>query len=318
MTSLLKISIVIPVRNGMDTLHKTITGIQNQSIFSNCEVIVIDSGSTDGTVEFLSQFPFVKVIPIDPKTFNHGATRNLAIDYCNGEFIFMTVQDAWIIDREMLSRMVGNFEDPEVMGVCGNQIVPREKGTNPHQWSRPQTIPQPKSVQFKIGDFLNLSPKEQFSYCGWDNVVSMYRASGLKDLPFITTQFAEDLAWAKSALIAGHKIVYDPRCKVNHYHHSYPDYVFKRFFIVLYSVYRHFGYPIDLSVPKSTYYKVLVRNVKWKLHPSWILFNIKALLARDKANALFKKSLQNGENELESTFKKVCGEIPQGKINKNK
>ena len=47
------ISIVIPVKNGMGTLPKTIEGIQKQTRFSDCEVVVIDSGSTDGSVALI-------------------------------------------------------------------------------------------------------------------------------------------------------------------------------------------------------------------------------------------------------------------------
>ena len=309
-----KISIVVPVKNGIETLERFIKGVQLQTCFKDTEVVIIDSGSTDGSVAYLSQFDFVKLIAIDPKTFNHGSTRNLAVTYCKGEFVLMTVQDAWTTDPLLIERMLSHFKDIEVMGVCGHQIVPHMKGMNPHKWFRPQNEPLPKAIQFKNGAFHHLSPKEQFGYCGWDNVIAMYRKSALIAMPFITTDFAEDLIWAKQALSAQHKLVYDHRNRVNHYHHAYPDYVYKRIFIESYAIYKHFNYERHVKVPIAIYVKMLFRNIKWGLSPYWMVFNFRALRAQDKADDLFHKALNKGETYLDKTYKAVCGSIPQGQM----
>lgn len=310
-----KISVVVPVKNGIATLERFIKGIQLQTLFGQLEVIIIDSDSTDGSVAYLQQFDFVKVISIDPNTFNHGATRNLGAQYCQGEFILMTVQDAWTTDPQLLERMHAHFKDAEVMGVCGQQVVPHIKELNPHKWFRPVSQPKPKTVNFKDGRFSNLSPKEQFSYCGWDNVIAMYRKSALIEMPFVTTDFAEDLIWSKQALSKKHKLVYDRRNKVNHYHHAYPTYVFKRIFIELYAIHKYFNYQPDKSVTQLEYLKVILRNFKWGLHPKWIGFNLSALKAQNKANTKFHKALHKGDLHLDEIYKKVCGKIPQGRLN---
>ena len=312
-----KISVVVPVKNGMDTLERFIDGIKKQTLFDALELIIVDSGSNDGSVNYLSALPFVKLVSIDPKTFNHGATRNLAVTHCNGDFILMTVQDAWTTDAKLLERMVNHFKDDETVGVCGYQVVPKIKGYNPHQWFRPQNVPKPKVVQFKDGAFNNLSPKEKYENCGWDNVIAMYRASTLKKIPFAATSFAEDMLWAKEVLGKGYKIVYDHRNRVNHYHHRFPDYIYKRIFIELYSIYKHFGYKMDMSVTNNMYIKILIRNIKWKLKPYWFFFNVRALKARQRANTIFTEALQYGDKHLDKVYAEVCGTIPQGKTIKN-
>ncbi|WP_047551009.1 glycosyltransferase family 2 protein [Psychroserpens sp. Hel_I_66] len=311
-----KISIVVPVKNGIDTLERLIKGVEIQSLFNITEVVIIDSGSTDGSIDYVSKFPFVNVVAIDPKTFNHGATRNLAVKHCKGEFVLMTVQDAWTTDKRLLERMVSHFDDKEVMGVCGHQVVPHIKEFNPHQWYRPQNEAIPKFVQFEKGEFDNLSPKEQFSFCGWDDVISMYRKSALIEIPFLKTDFAEDLLWAKHTLRAGHKIVYDRRNMVNHYHHYFPEYVYKRIFVEKYAIYKHFGYHLDASVPLYKYFNLLLSNLKWKMNPYWFFFNFRALRARNEANHLFDVSLAKGDAYLDKMYQEVCGVIPQGRINK--
>ena len=311
----IKISIVVPVKNGMDTLPRFIEGIKSQTILDKCEVVIVDSGSNDGSVEYLNFIDFVKVIPIDPKTFNHGGTRNFAVTQCVGEFIFMTVQDAWTTDEKLLERMLAYFEDDEVMGVCGQQIVPKREDTNPHEWFRPFSSPIPKFIQFKTQDeFLSLTSEEQFKLCCWDDVIAMYRKTVLEQLPFETVAFGEDMLWAKAALIKGYKIVYDYRNRVNHYHHAYPNFVYKRTFIVLYFIYKSFGFVRDLSVPSLDYLKIIYRNFKYQTHPKWIGFNIKAKHARYKAYTDFIGALKNqGDVELENLYFNVCSEVPQGR-----
>ena len=72
------VSIVTLTRNGMATLPRWIDAIESQASIGKHEVIAVDSGSTDGSREFL-EVRGVRVFAIDPYTFNHGETRNYAI-----------------------------------------------------------------------------------------------------------------------------------------------------------------------------------------------------------------------------------------------
>ena len=70
------ISVIIPVKNGTPWLDACLQAIINQTLFDQTEIIVIDSGSTDGTLELLKKYP-VTVYSIHPSEFNHGLTRNI-------------------------------------------------------------------------------------------------------------------------------------------------------------------------------------------------------------------------------------------------
>ena len=58
MSSSANVSIVIPVRNEVAKIRACISGILRQTLLPR-EIIVLDSGSTDGTLEALAGFPGV-------------------------------------------------------------------------------------------------------------------------------------------------------------------------------------------------------------------------------------------------------------------
>ena len=58
------VSVIIPVRNEAKRIRQCIEGILKQTVPVQ-EIIVIDSGSTDGTLEILMEFPEVDVVEID-------------------------------------------------------------------------------------------------------------------------------------------------------------------------------------------------------------------------------------------------------------
>lgn len=314
---MINISIVVPVKNGMATLPNFIEGVKNQTLFKQTEVIVIDSGSTDGSVEFLTQFNFVNVVSINPKTFNHGATRNLGVSHCKGDFIVMTVQDAVAVNAVWLETMLKHFEDKSVMGVCGQQVVPHHKDKNPHEWFRPQSEGESKKVEFQTKqEFLALSPKEQRACCGWDDVNAIYRKQALLDLPFEPLMFGEDMLWAKMALEKGYKLVYDYAIRVQHYHYQFPIYTHKRTLISKLFIFKCFNYVDKRTYNYKTYALVIYRNFKWNCHPKWILHNFKIIRNHRKATHTVINAINN--NTTQSLERELALNIPIGQQNEDK
>ena len=124
------VSVIIPVRNEAKRIRQCIEGILKQTVPVQ-EIIVIDSGSTDGTLEVLAEFPEVDVVEIDGSTFNHGLTRNLGVERATGEFCQLTVGDAYAYNDVWLEEMLKGFLDDEVMAVCGQQVVDHLPGKQP-------------------------------------------------------------------------------------------------------------------------------------------------------------------------------------------
>src|SRR5574337_394745 len=70
------VSIILLTKNGQRYLEGVLGAVFAQQTEHGYEVIAIDSGSSDGTVELLRRYP-VALRRIPPEQFNHGATRNL-------------------------------------------------------------------------------------------------------------------------------------------------------------------------------------------------------------------------------------------------
>jgi rhamnosyltransferase len=310
----IKISIVIPVKNGANTLPSCLKSIKLQSLYSQAEVIIIDSESVDNSIQVAEALiPEIRIISIKSSDFNHGLTRNLGVKHAKGEFVVMTVQDAWAADDQWLEKMVRHFEDTEVAGVCGQQIVPHHKDKNPHQWFRPVNPPGVRVVQYKnVKDFEMLSPEQKKKECSWDDVNAIYRKEVLLKIPFREIAFAEDALWAKEALEAGYKLVYDTAARVYHYHFQTPEYTYKRTLTQLYYYFKIFGWKRENTIKPTDYLKVVYRNFRYRMDLQWVSHNFQYLKAMNKAFMDFHRVLNQGELALDKFYFKTCQIPPQG------
>jgi len=310
------ISIVIPVKNGEYWMDKCLGGIMSQTLFPQCEIIVIDSGSTDKTLEILKSYP-VKVIGIQPETFNHGLTRNLGVANSIGKYVVMTVQDAVAADNLWLQKMLDGFHlAGNVAAVCGKQVVPHDNDKNPADWYRPMAKGEAKAYSFSKEAFANLSPAEKRNVCGWDDVTAMYLRDVLIETPFRKTSFAEDAQWAKDAYMNGYTLVYNPEAIVHHYHYENPDYTYKRTFTVLYHMYRFFGNLPETYQPglidTLRLVKLLFNEAKLSSAEKikWFRYNQKLRAVYAKTIADFLNIVKQGEDVLDKQHELLCGVPP--------
>jgi rhamnosyltransferase len=311
------VSIIIPVKNGDAWLKDTIPAILGQVFEGGVEVIVIDSGSTDETLNILKNYP-VRLVQIDSTSFNHGATRNLGATLAEGKYVVMTVQDAKPASSDWLKTLLNGFVDETVAGVCGLQIVPHHKDKNPVDWFRPISSPEMRIVHFPDSErFRELSPDKQLSLCRWDNVNAAYRREILLDLPFRKTDFAEDAIWAKDALLAGHSLVYQPAAQVEHYHTEDYDYAFKRNFSVQYHFFKYFGQiPVVenqtvISMLRTIKLLFLERRLSLSEKIRWYRYNSAYQRAVRMSNRVFIDSIDKSNDELDAKYSEVCKIIPQ-------
>lgn len=93
------ISIIIPAYNVERTILETIESVQQQT-FSNFEIIVINDGSTDQTLEVLKNVQDERLKVFSYENGGVSVARNRGISYAKGQFIaFLDADDLWTPDK---------------------------------------------------------------------------------------------------------------------------------------------------------------------------------------------------------------------------
>jgi glycosyltransferase involved in cell wall biosynthesis len=93
------ISVVVPAYNAERTILETIASVQQQT-FSDFELIVINDGSTDGTLEQLNTVKDARIKVFSYENGGISVARNRGIAQATGEFIaFLDADDLWTPDK---------------------------------------------------------------------------------------------------------------------------------------------------------------------------------------------------------------------------
>lgn len=228
------VSIVIPTLDAGHRFGELLGKLAAQEGDFELEIMVVDSGSTDGTAELAETYG-ATVHRIKREEFNHGATRNLGISLTHGKYVALTVQDAVPLDGRWLAAMVENLERDGRVAVVYGRHVPRPESdvltralvnnlATAGLERREQEIRDPE-------EYLASSPVERRRVAAFDNVSSCLRRSVWEEFSFEKTDFAEDLRWGKRVVEAGYKIVYEPRSVVVHSHERGALYDLRRHYV---------------------------------------------------------------------------------------
>ncbi|GIW12550.1 MAG: hypothetical protein KatS3mg061_3607 [Dehalococcoidia bacterium] len=199
-----KASIVIRAKNEARFIGETLQAIFRQDE-QDFEVILVDSGSTDGTLEIARQFP-VRIIQIRPQEFTYGYALNLGMREARGEYLIALSAHSLPASERWLSSALAGFTDPLVAGVYGRQL------------------PRPDASIFdligmQLSGVMSTKPNRLTSGMGFSNANSAVRRSIWLNVPFDERlPGAEDLAWARTVHGLGYAIVYQPAMVVYHSH----------------------------------------------------------------------------------------------------
>ncbi|TXH66902.1 MAG: glycosyltransferase [Thiothrix sp.] len=256
----IKVSVVIPTLNGGKLLGQVVDRVLAQQTPWPFELLIIDSGSTDGSIESLKASQ-VKIHAIPKTEFSHGGTRNLGVELTSGEYVAFLTQDALPTDAFWLFHLVSVLEhDPQAAGAFGKHLAYPEASA---------FVKRDLDAHFKhLAQYpLYLdkdTDRERFDTgeAAWRQVLHFYsdnnsclRRSVWKQIPYPVIEYGEDQVWADLIIKAGYKKAYAPHAVVYHSHDYNEQETLERSQIEASFFYKQFGY-ILLS-GKAAYRKTL-------------------------------------------------------------
>lgn len=129
------VTIAMLTRNAGPVLEHLLDAVLGQDTQRRVEVLAVDSGSTDGTLEKLRRHP-VRVIEIPHAEFGFGRTRDLAYQQAQSPIVVNLSQDAVPQRPSWLENLIRPLEYPKVAASCGSSVPDPDRAIPQFPWER--------------------------------------------------------------------------------------------------------------------------------------------------------------------------------------
>ncbi|WP_262392586.1 glycosyltransferase [Sporolactobacillus inulinus] len=280
----MKISIIIPTYNPGKTFEgnfeKIEQNIKNVSLES--EVVIVDSGSTDGGLDFLKH-KNVRLIEIKSSEFNHGGTRNMAAKIANGDLLVYMTQDAVLAKNTSIKSLISPLLMNKKLGIAYGRQLPRKDADVFARSAREFNYPNKDRIQ-SFSDINNLGIKTIFvsnSFAAYKKDVLFSIAGGFPE----HTIFGEDTFVAAKLVLEKYSIAYVADAEVFHSHN--------------YTIMEEFHRYFDIGVFHSKEKWILDRfRAPESEGARFIKYQLKELWDNKKVYLLFSLIFRNGMKYL--------------------
>jgi rhamnosyltransferase len=204
-----RITIIMRTKNSDWVVAQALAALFSQD-FTDFELLVVDSGSTDRTLTMVEHYP-CRLMRIPPQNYVPGAVLNDAIAQTESELIVFLNSDTVLLSPQSLKCLVRAFDDPAVQAAFGRQIPRPEADT----WvRRDYRIAFPEKGE--APEWLTLSLP-----------VAAMRRSIWEQHRFYTDAWgSEDTEWGHWARRQGHRVAYVPEAIAMHSH----NYTFRQMY----------------------------------------------------------------------------------------
>ena len=213
-------TVVILTYNGEQHLEEILNAVHAQRYGGTFETLVIDSGSTDSTLDIIAKNPWVRLHQIPNSEFGHGKTRNLGAHLAKGRYVVYLTHDATPASDRWLHEITAPFDISErIVAVMGSQ-VPRADAFPLLRYDVKNTFasfgPMHGTTLFYDDGFIQ-DEGVRNAVTFYSDVNSAARRSVLTgEIPYRDVSYAEDQLLGRDVIDAGYIKAYAPRAVVWH------------------------------------------------------------------------------------------------------
>lgn len=225
----MRTSLIVPTRNPGAQWRRWLAAVQAQALALEFALpgVVVDSASTDGT-NFTTLPAGWKLLNIAAADFNHGATRNLALQHlpAGTDIVVFLTQDSLLADAGAMNALVKAFTNPAVACAYGRQL-PHADASPVAAHARAFNYPAASRV-VRLADKAQLGLKA----CFMSNSFAAYRVADLQAVGGFPSNviLGEDMSVAARLLMAGKSVAYVADACAHHSHNYSVMQEFRRYF----------------------------------------------------------------------------------------
>lgn len=219
-------SIIIRAYNEEKHIERLLEGIKGQKASFRFETVVVDSGSTDRTLEIARDYG-TRIVTVTPDEFSFGYSLNMGIEAAGGESCVFISAHCYPADENWLEQLIAPFSDSTIALVYGKQ-----RGNHTTKYPEHQIFAK---------WYPETGGKQRDPFC--NNASAAIRKSLWREHRYDESLTGlEDIAWAKHVISKGYSLYYAAAACVIHVHDETYAQIYRRYereAIAMKAIYSH-------------------------------------------------------------------------------
>jgi len=214
-----KLSLGIRVKNEIEAIKYFWDSVKKQTYIEHLEIVFLDSGSTDGTVDFIKDIN-CNLYTIEPAEFSFGETCNLIMELSTCDYVCFFSGHVILESEKLLEYVIGFFQQNSSVSGYFRQTPNYKIGCTIYD----STFLKYKYAVHPDKDPILITNEKN----GFSNAASLVCRKHWEHVKFRDVIASEDHFWAKEVIESNMKVYYFHMLNVQHSHKETLDNIYKR------------------------------------------------------------------------------------------